>query len=371
MTVRYLQKGHTMDSFHGYIGTYTHRDGKRSKGIYYFDLHPKSGQISIRGWNSQAENPTYLTFSPDHRYLYACGSNVPYNRFQGGGGFSFAVQKDHTLRYLDRHTSCSKTPCHLVCDSRNQVVISASYTEGQVEVHKLGEGGRFLPDKPQILIHQGTGPVSDRQEHAHAHCVAFTPDEERVLVTDLGADRIFLYRFDRETLSLSPDGNVALCPGAGPRHMVFSRDGRFLYLVTELSNQVYVYQYHYRREGAAALEQLQILSTLPEGCEQPSNCAAIRLSPDGKLLFVSNRFTDTVAVFLCDTQTGRLGSPAVFPLAGRNPRDIQLSPDGSLLLAGFQDSDGIQVFQVDPSSAALLPTKQECLLSMPVCFLFE
>ena len=93
-----------------------------------------------------------------------------------------------------------------------------------------------------------------RQEHAHAHCVAFTPDEERVLVTDLGADRIFLYRFDRETLSLSPAGNVALCPGAGPRHMVFSRDGRFLYLVTELSNQVYVYQYHYRREGAAALE---------------------------------------------------------------------------------------------------------------------
>ena len=360
-----------MDSFHGYIGTYSSRDGKRSKGIYYFDLHPETGLITIRGWNSKAENPTYLTFSPDRKFLYACGSNVPYNRFQGGGVFSFAVEKDHTLRYLDRHTSCSKAPCHLVCDSQNQVVISSSYLEGQVEVHRLGPEGQFLPEKPQVLSHQGSGPVAGRQEHAHAHCVAFTPDEQRVLVTDLGADRIFLYRFDRDSLSLSPDGETALNPGAGPRHMVFSRNGQFLYVVTELSNQVYVYRYEPHREGGKALTQLQVLSTLPENCGQTSSCAAIRLSPDGKLLFVSNRYTDTVALFSCDTATGQLVGPTIFPLSGRNPRDIQLSPDGNWLLAGFQDSDGIQVFRIDQPNAALMPTKQECLLSMPVCFLFE
>ena len=360
-----------MESFHGYIGTYSHREGKRSKGIYYFDLEPQTGRVTVRGWNSEAENPTYLIFSPDRRYLYACGSNVSYNRFEGGGLFSFAVQEDHTLRYLDRHTSCSKTPCHLACDSKNRVVISASYTEGQVEVHKLGQDGRFLPDRPQVLFHQGTGPVADRQERAHAHCVAFAPDGERVLVTDLGADRIFLYRLDGDSLTLAPDGEIPLEPGAGPRHMVFSRDGRFLYVVTELSNQVYAYRWDFRRAGAAAFQQIQILSTLPEGCRRFSNCAAIRLSPDGRLLFVSNRFTDTVAVFPCDPATGLLDSPNIFPLSGKNPRDIQVSPDGKLLLAGFQDSDGIQTFRVDGSNAALEDAGQACLLSMPICFLFE
>jgi 6-phosphogluconolactonase len=193
-----------------------------------------------------------------------------------------------------------------------------------------------------------------------------------VIFCDLGVDKIFSYALDPAAAKLTPANPpfVATEPGAGPRHFKFGADGRHAYAINELSCTVSAYDY---TAANGALTPRQSLSTLPAGYDNSSGkntCAEVRIHPNGKFLYGSNRGHDSLAVFAIDAKSGLLTPVEIVPSGGKVPRNFALSPDGKWLVCAHQDSNNLTVFRVDPTTGRLTRTKHEAAVPMCVCVLF-
>jgi 6-phosphogluconolactonase len=211
--------------------------------------------------------------------------------------------------------------------------------------------------------------TSIEEASPHVHSVTLSPDGRFVVVCDLGLDRICSYRVDAATSTLTPANPpaVATPPGSGPRHSVFGADGRHLYAVTEMGSTVLAFAYD---TASGALTLQQALPTLPPDFKGSSTGAEIRLHPNGRFLYTSNRGHDSIAVFGVDPANGKLTPVAITPCGGKNPRNFALSPDGAWLVSANQNSNSLAVFRVDPATGRLTPTGQTAAVPLPVCVLF-
>jgi 6-phosphogluconolactonase len=208
--------------------------------------------------------------------------------------------------------------------------------------------------------HAGSGPDPERQDNPYAHCIRPDPTNRFAIATDLGADKLYIYEMDLENGKLNQHAEVAVQPGAGPRHLLFHPNGKYMYLLNELGSSVIVYHY----SEAGRLEELQTISTLPEGFQGENLCADLRIQ--GRYLYVSNRKHDSIAWFLIDENTGRLTYQDEIPSGGREPRGLTIDPSGSFVLAAHERSDNVVVFQIDPATGRLLKTGHEVKVSKPV-----
>ena len=156
-------------------------------------------------------------------------------------------------------------------------------------------------------------------------------------------------------------------PGAGPRHLVFSSDGQFLYVINELQSTVVTYSY---TAAAGALHELQTVSALPKGFSGANTAAEIEIHPSGKFLFASNRGDDSVAVFAIDSHAGTLTHVETDPTGGKTPRNFAIDPSGSWLLAANQDSDNIVIFRIDRKTGHLTRTGDVLQAPSPECVKF-
>jgi len=188
------------------------------------------------------------------------------------------------------------------------------------------------------------------------------------VVADLGLDQLLVYGFDaaKGTLGAKPQ-IVTASPGAGPRHLVFSSDGRFLYAVNELQSTVVTYSYD---SATGALHELQTISTLPKGFSGSNTAAEIEIHPSGQFLFASNRGDDSIAVFAIDSLKGTLTQVETHATGGKTPRNFAIDPTGSWLLAANQDSNDIVVFRIDRKTGSLIPTGDLFQVSSPTCLKF-
>lgn len=336
-------------SFEAYIGTYT---SGASKGIYHTNISPDGTAGILEA--TPANNPSYLAFSPDLQKLYAVNETERFGVFPGGAVSTFALEEAGRLRAMGLQASCGAYPCHIL--ALQDRLYAANYGNGTLAAFLLEEG---MPQPaPQVIRHTGHGPNRQRQEGPHTHCVTAVPGSELICAVDLGIDQILFYQPTQAGLELVDA--VPVPSGAGPRHVVFSPDGRLAWLACELSNEVCTLRFDNSWSVTGCYP------TLPDSYKDESTCAAIRLSPDGKLLCVSNRGHDSIACFRTDSETGSLSLIGIFPTGGKTPRDIAFSPDGALLLAANQDSGTI---------TALLPGKNFALLGEilsipnPICIL--
>jgi 6-phosphogluconolactonase len=194
----------------------------------------------------------------------------------------------------------------------------------------------------------------DRQERAHAHFVTLTPDEKYLCAVDLGIDKIVAYDVNHATGALTANKSVTvdIKPGSGPRHMAFHPNGRFAYLLTELSSEVIVLEY-----SPSGFRQLQTISSLPAGFAGTSWSSAIRVSPDGNTLYTSNRGHDSIGVFHIDASTGKLECLAHTSTQGKWPRDFAVDPCGEFLIAANEHSDSVFLYRIERGSGKLLPTE--------------
>ena len=348
-----------------YIGTYTAGEGK---GILAFDFSEKDGSLTaVPGSPFFLENASYLTASADGRFLYAVIENETYCGRNGGGVAVFAVDRPTgSLRLINTQPTAGRAPCHLSADSRNEYLLAANYNEGTLSVFPLAPDGSIRP-RSSVETHTGCGADPERQEQAHAHFVRFTPDGRFVCSVDLGIDAVQFYALDRANGRLveQPDRRVDLAPGAGPRHLAIGPKG-FAYIVTELSSQVAVARF----TEDDRMEIVDTVSALPAGFAGRSACAAIRLSPDGRFLYVSNRGHDSIAVFAVDGGTGRLTPVEWVPSGGKFPRDIALDPSGKWLLAANQNSGTVTSFSVDRRSGRLTKLARDLAAPEAVCVFF-
>jgi 3-carboxymuconate cyclase len=348
--------------YFAYAGTYTNGG---SGGIHIYELDTSDGKLKDTGHTANVDNPSYLTFSKDGKYLYSVIEDEVFNGENGGGAAAFSIDRtDGKLTLLNTMPTKGKAPCFVSVGSLNKNVLTANYNEGTVSLFQVREDGSLAPVS-DIVIHNGTGPNKNRQEMAHAHFADFTPDERYVCAVDLGIDQIRVYGIKNGRFVFQ--SSLPLKPGSGPRHMVFHPNGEYAYIVTELNSEVVVLKYSCDDCG---FKVLQYISALPEGYEGESYSAAIEVSRDGRFLYVSNRGHDSIAVFKIEDRTGNLSLICHCPSGGKWPRDFAIDPTGRYLFTANQFSNNISAFKIDHESGKLTLMDHAVKIQNPVCIKF-
>ena len=346
-----------------YVGTYT---AGKSKGIYLYRLDLADGSLRHAGTTEGVVNPSYLTIDRARRRLFAVNEVDEFEGSKGGGVSAFDIDpKSGALRLVNRRGTKGGSPCYVTADDAGRFVLVANYGGGSVAVLPVSKDGS-LGEAIQVEQFKGSGPVRERQEAPHAHCVVLDRANAHAYACDLGTDRVMAYRFDRRTGRLTPNApaSLSLKPGAGPRHIDFHPGGRFAYVLNELDATVTAFSLD---PASGTIKELETLPTLPSDFKGPNTSADIHVAPSGKFLYCSNRGHDGIAAFGIDAATGRLALVGHTPTGGKTPRNFAIDPTGAFLLAANQNSDSVVTFRIDPQTGALSPTGRGAEVPAPVC----
>lgn len=346
-----------------YLGTYT---GEGSQGIYRLTFDPATGTLTPPVLAARTPDPSFLAFAPDGLTLYAV------NEHGRGSVSSFAVEPSNGLiAPLNRQPVADGEtgPCHLAVSRGGRMLVVANYALGSVAAFPLLADGR-IGERSVFLRHSGLpGPRADRQKAPHAHEVLFSPDQRRLYVPDLGLDRVIAYTVDATHAELTPDpaANLVLEPGAGPRHAIFTKDGKFLYVADEIDNTITVAACDPR---TGRLTRKQSLSIIPATYHGVAWTAEIQMDPHEYNVYASVRGTDMLVVLDRDPVTGRLRQRQTIHCGGSGPRSFTLSPDGNWLICANQGSRTLTVFDVDPFTGRLTRRGAAVSVPSPTCVLF-
>jgi 6-phosphogluconolactonase len=363
-------------SFLALVGTYTNKT--ESKGIYAFSYDSETGQLTPKGVAAETPDPSFVVIHPSGKYAYAVNEAGKQSTVSA---FALDAQSGK-LRLLNELPALGEDPCYLSFDKTGQFVLIANYSSGSVVVFPILADGK-LGEHSALFEDRGTpGPNKERQEGPHAHWIELSAHNRFAYVADLGLDRVAVYQFDAVKGTLSRgDGpsrasrgstepseafSLTLSPGTGPRHVAFSHDGKFMYVLGELLSTVTVFANQGRES-----RMVQTISTLPAGFTGRNDAAEIAVHPNGKWLYTSNRGNDTIAVFDVEPGKGTLRLVENVATGGKEPRHFAIDPAGKFLLAENQNSDSIVTFRIDRTSGKLTPTGEVAHVPSPVCLAFR
>jgi 6-phosphogluconolactonase len=338
----------------GYL-VYVASKGSHSEGIYAYRFDENSGEMAALGLAAETPSPFWLLVSRDGRFLYAANIIGDFHGQASGSVSAFGIDSPSgKLRLLDQVATLGADPCYLSLDRTGRFLLVANYSGGSVAVLPVRADGS-LGEVTSFVQHAGSGSVPKRQQDPHPHAIAVSPDNRYALAADLGLDQLLVYRFHPATGSLTRASPpfATLRPGSGPRHFVFSPDGKFVYVTDELGSTITVFSY---RPEPAALRVLQVVSILPAGFAGKNTGAEIAVAPSGRFLYASNRGADTIAVFAIDPQSGSLAPLGWVPTLGKTPGMFAIDPSGSYLFVANHDSDNVVVFRIDQEGRQLTPT---------------
>ena len=355
-----------------YIGTYTralsHTPGS-AEGIYRCRFDPESGAVAVEGVVPGAINPSYLALDPQRKYLYAVEEIDDYEGQASGAISAFAVDANSgDLTWLNRQATHGTAPCHVSVEPTGRWVLVANYGSGSIAAYPIEGGGR-LGAASAFVQHEGGSVNPDRQQGPHAHMIMPDPGNRRILVNDLGLDRVLAYNFDTErgTLTLDTTAGGTIEPGGGPRHLAFHPSRDIVYVLHEIGSALTTFAYDPER---GTLTALQTLPTLPADFDGRNSCADIHVAPSGCFVYSSNRGHDSIAMFAVDEASGILTAVGHVPTGGSTPRNFAIDPSGAFLLAANQRSDSIVSFRVDQETGWLTPTGHVAAVPTPVCVIF-
>jgi 6-phosphogluconolactonase len=345
-----------------YIGTNSNGSGK-SQGIYYADFNAATGNLTVPVLAVGYQNQGFLALHPTKHILYGVGK--PFADQPDGIAAFEIVDKDHSLKLLGERPTGGKGACHLAVDATGRTVAVANYDDGRISTVRLDDKG--IPSEVVTLItNAGFGPNKERQEGPHAHGVYFDRANRSLFVPDLGLDQIFIYPFDAATSKLGqPLPSLKLHPGAGPRHMAVSPDGRNAYVINELENSITTTVL-----ANNAFTTLGTVTTLPVGFTGKSFTAELEVHPNGKFVYGSNRGHDSIVVYKRDGKTGALTFLQHAPCGGKAPRHFKIDPSGTWLLCAHQETNTISVLPLDPKTGMLGAPTGTLAAPNPICLLF-
>lgn len=345
-----------MSTFTGYIGTYTKG---ASKGIYRFTLDTETAKLGEVKAVAELDNPTYVTVSNDNKTLYSVvkeGSD--------GGVASYEINNQTgELTAVNRQLIEGASPCHVSIDHQNRQVVTANYHKGTIESYLVNEDGTIDP-VVSIKEHKGKGP-HERQDKPHTHFSGFTPDEKYVVAIDLGIDKLITYK--TEDGKLEEAHTLLVKAGSGPRHITFHPNGKFAYVMTELSNEVIVLSYN---SESGIFTELQYISTIPDDFKENSQGSGIHISSDGRFIYAGNRGHDSIAVFSVNQDNGELTLLEYTATEGNWPRDFVLDPTGKFIVASNQESSNLVLFARDSETGKLTLVQSDVSVPDPVCVKF-
>jgi len=332
--------------------------------IHAYQLDPSAGRLTLLHRTSPAPNPFYLAVSPDQKYLYA----VHARQFGGTEPEQVAAYelagRSGELKPLNRQSAHGSAACYLDVDATGKALLVANYSTGSVASLPVKEDGS-LGEAASVIQHAGSGVDPARQKGPHAHCIVVSPDNRFAYAADLGLDQVLSYRLGAATAKLSPNRPpfVKAPPGAGPRHLTFHPNGKLVYVINELGNSVTVFDYE---PGAGTLTERQTIPTLPNDFTGKSYCADLKITPDGRFLYGTNRGHDSIAGYRIGDD-GRLALLAIEPSRGKGPQNLAITRDGKLLLCANMPGNNVAVFRIDPQSGHLTSAGPPVAMPSPSC----
>jgi len=353
------------------VGTYT---GGKSEGLYVYRFDTKTGDAT-RVSVAQTVNPSYLVVSHDRRFVYAVnelpGDNGPASQRGGVSAFRFDAASGQ-LTFLNEVSADGNDPCYLSLSPDGKYLLAANYSVaadpgGSFAVLPVQADGQ-LGASVLTVHHEGSGPVKGRQDNAHVHSTVFSPDGHYLFAQDLGADKLYSYRYtadgSRGLFSPTDWRYTQEKPGTGPRHLVFGADGKHAYLTSELAATVSTFNY-----ADGKLTQVQTISLTEPGFKGAVGASAIHLSPDGRFLYATNRGdANEIVIFSVDPTNGHLKKVGRQSSLGKSPREFAIDPTGKWLIVGNQNSDTVYVFRRDQQSGLLEANPKRIEIGSPVDF---
>lgn len=353
--------------FRAYVGTYT---GAKSQGIYTFTFDSTTGEVGSPELAAPALNPSFLAIHPDRQHLYCVGDMTNAAGKKVGAVSAFAIEADGKLTLLNQVTTVGAGPCHLTVDRTGRMVLAANYGGGSVVSFPLKADGS-IGEHTGFVQHIGRS-VTPRQAQPNAHSVNISPDNRFAFVADLGLDQVLIYKLDpaKAMFVAHEPPFVKVPPGSGPRHFCFHPNGKFAYVINEISLTVTAFRFD---AAHGTLTEMQTLSTLPTtdgpGPKAGWSTAEIVVHPGGKYLYGSNRGHDTIAVFAIAAD-GTLSLVQNAAAEVKVPRNFALDPTGQWLFTEGQKSDDIALFRVDAVTGKITFTGKKMEVGSPVCLKF-
>lgn len=366
-----------------YVGTYSSPEGPEGsrgngKGIYLFEMNTSTGVLSEREVCENASNPSWLAFNPSKTHLYAANETQIFQGKESGSVSAYSIDRaTGHLTLLNTISSEGAGPAHLSVHPSGKHVFVANYEGATLAVLPIQSNGA-LGAATDIQHDRGNpGPAHassappgsfaiSGHDRPHAHWIHADPSGRFVLATDLGLDRIFVWRFDSENGKLNSPTYESLPPGDGPRHLAFHPDGRWVYSLQEEGSTVVFWAY----DGATGkLTPKQTSSSLPKEFAGTNFPSEIRVSADGRFLYAANRLHNSVACFSIG-ETGALTFAHETWTRGDYPRSFGIDPSGSFLYVCNQRSDAIASFRIERQTGELSFTGQYTAVGTPAVIIF-
>ena len=364
-----------------YVGTDSKLgDGPaHGKGIYAYEGDHRSGRLRFLKLAAETVNPSWICIHPSKRYLYSVNEVSDYEG-NSGSVSAFAIdQVSSDLRLLNTVSSRGTGPAHMSIDATGKYAFVANYAGGSIAVLPITENGRL---GQAVYTHQDQGSLGSLHasgaptgsfaisghDAPHPHMIQADPSNNFVLQTDLGQDRIYVYKFDRQTGALTPATPpfYSLPSGSGPRHFVFHQNHRWIYSIQEEASTLVFFHYD---PASGALAEKQTVSTLPPGFTGTNFCSEVMISPEGLNLYAANRLHNSIAVFQI-AKDGMLHREGEVLTEGDYPSHVALDPTGKTMYVCNQRSDQITVFRRDEHTGMLTFTGEYLPLGNPKCMAF-
>lgn len=338
-----------------YVGSYTH--GSSRQGIHVYDVDVENGTLTERS-SVEVSNASHMAVSKNGKYLYS---------IEDEGVAVFKRDKNGDLSRINSVNIDGMRGCFLSTDVDGKYLYVAGYHDGKVTVvhtHKDGRLGSLMDG----VFHTGLGSVAERNFRPHVNCVRPTPDNKYLCAVDNGIDQVKIYRVNklRNKLELV---DILRCPReCGPRIIRFSDDGKFAYILFELSNEIRAYKY----DGSGKVPAFELIQTIETSAKKDVHdthnaASGLSLANDGKHLFCTTAGEDTVSMFERDEETGMLTRKFTLPISGEYPKDLVLLPDDKHLVLANHASNTLTTFTVDYEKNIIVMNGKPIKITEPNC----
>ncbi len=347
-----------------FVGTYTQKLGHvngQATGIYTCRFDTLSGVLTVVDSATDVVNPSFLTVSPDKKYVYAVAEIAGKGDERLGKVVSYKNTEGGKLLKINELSSYGNAPCHISTDRTGKFIFVANYVTGNVLSYGVKSDGG-LTDSICMMQHKATSPW--------AHNIQPSVDNKNVFAVDKGADKIYLYSLD-EKGKLMLKSDISTATGAGPRHLDFNPKNPFQFVVINENSSAmgsYAYDANTLSIGLPKekIKLLDSLSTLPKDFTNNNSCADVHFHPNGKFVYGSNRGHNSIVIYSFNSETGKLTFVGHESTQGEIPRNFMVTPDGKWLLAANQNSDSVVAFKINGETGKLTMVKKNSVMT-PVC----
>jgi len=350
------------------------------RGIHLFNVDRATGAMTPVGLVEMGTSPSCLALNAAGTRLYSTNETDRIGEHKEGSVSAFAVNhNDGKLEKLNTVRSGGAGPTYASLHPSGRFLFVANYFGGSVAVLPVLADGR-LGDPSDVKTDSGkVGPTRPTNgpsgsfafsghDRPHAHMIQADPSGRFVLHVDLGLDQIFVWKFDAEHGTLTPNDppSVSLPAGDGPRHFHFHPNNRWLYSIQEEGSTIVLFDYDPR---SGRLTARQTISTLPPGFAGSNFCSEIVVSADGRFVYAGNRMHDSIGVFSV-APNGELTYVREEWTRGNYPRSFSFDPSGQFLFCCNQRGDNVTVFRADRNTGSLNFTRYHTPVGNPSSIVF-